>query len=161
MIEPDLIPARVLSRKSIADLNDLLARLTALKVERIAIMEANGFRASGLVKVFNQALLRRCLVLAESAYGLFFLQKGLVSIRTVRSIYETVAAYLAFEKDFADIVNTGTLKDIFEFTKKKTYATRIRKLIQEHGAQVTATNILIALHLPPTIGEACHVTSRY
>ncbi len=120
MIEPDLIPGRVLSRQSIADLNALLASLNARKVERIAVMEPNGFRASGLVKVFNQAHLRRNLVLAESAYGLFFLQKGLVSLMAIRSIYETVAAYLAFEREFTAIMEGGSLQAIFEFVKNRT-----------------------------------------
>jgi hypothetical protein len=142
MIDAALIPGRVLSRKSIADLNDLLARLTARKIDRIPVMEPNGFRASGLVKVFNQAHLRRNLVLAESAYGLFFLQKGLVSMMAVRSIYETVAAYLAFENEFTHIMETGSLEEIFNFIKNRTHSTRIPKLISEHGAKVKATNIL-------------------
>lgn len=157
MIEPDLIPGRVLSRQSIADLNALLARLNARKVERIAVMEPNGFRASGLVKVFNQAHLRRNLVLAESAYGLFFLQKGLVSLMAIRSIYETVAAYLAFEREFTAIMEGGSLQAIFEFVKNRTHTTRIPKLISEHGAQVTATNILTHIakleKLRPTVKE--------
>ena len=46
MIDPSLIPGHVLSRKSIADLNDLLARLTARKVDRISLSHPGPIHAS-------------------------------------------------------------------------------------------------------------------
>jgi hypothetical protein len=51
----------------------------------------SGFRASNVIRTYCQAHLRHCLVLAESAYDLFFTENGLVSLMCVRAIYETVA----------------------------------------------------------------------
>ncbi len=78
LIDPTLIPARVLSRKHVDELNALYDRLEARKVEKIVVPEKpSGFRPSNLACVYCQSHLRRCLVLARSAYGLFFIENGL------------------------------------------------------------------------------------
>jgi hypothetical protein len=95
MIDPALIPSHVWTRHGIDQLNALLARLEARKVNSIVVPEAeSGFRASNVIRVHCQAHLRRCLVLFDSAYGLFFAGNGLVSLMCVRAIYETVANFL-------------------------------------------------------------------
>jgi hypothetical protein len=142
LIDPALIPARVLSRKRVDELNALYDRLEARRVDKIIVPESpSGFRPSNLVRVYSQSHLRRCLVLARSAYGLFFIENGLVSLMAVRAIYETVAVFCAFERQFLRLVKTGTTKEIFEFAQNKAHATRSKKMIDKHGAQVTATNI--------------------
>jgi hypothetical protein len=60
----------------------------------LSLRPKSGFRASNVIRVYCQAHLRRCLVLFDSAYGLFFAGNGLVSLMCVRAIYETVANFL-------------------------------------------------------------------
>ena len=142
LIDPALIPAKILSRKSIDDLNTLYDRLEARKVDKIIVPEKpSGFRPSNLVRIYCQAHLRRCLVLARSAYGLFFLENGLVSLMAVRAIYETVAVFCSFERQFLRLAAKGTLQEIYDFAQNKAYATRHQKMIDKHGEQVRATNI--------------------
>jgi hypothetical protein len=142
LIDPTLIPSRVLSLKHVDELNALYDRLEMRKVEKIVIPEKpSGFRPSNLVRVYCQSHLRRCLVLARSAYGLFFIENGLVSLMAVRAIYETVAVFCAFEQQFLQLAKTGTIQAIHDFPQNKAYATRSKKMIEKHGAQVTATNI--------------------
>jgi hypothetical protein len=142
LIDPTLVLPKVLSRRWIDKLNALYDRLEARKVAKIAVPEApSGFRASNLVRVYCQSHLRRCLVLARSAYGLFFLENGLVSLICVRGIYETVAVFSAFEQQFLQLTKTGTIQQIHDFAQNKAYATRSKKMIARHGPQVTATNI--------------------
>jgi hypothetical protein len=142
LIDAALIPRDVFPRKAIDDLNTLYGRLEARKVEKIVLPEPpSGFRTSNLVRVYCQANLRRCLVLASSAYGLFFVENGLVSLMAARAIYETVAVFLEFERQFVAIVKTGTLHEIMEFAQKRAFATRSEKMIAKHGEHLKARNI--------------------
>ena len=101
----------------------------------------SSFRTSNLIRVYCQANLRRCLVLARSSYGLFFIENGLVSLMATRAIYETVAVFLEFERQFAAIVKTGTLQEIMEFAQKKALAPRSKKMIAKHGEHLKARSI--------------------
>jgi hypothetical protein len=143
MIDPALIPTDICSRKGIGDLNELLGRLEARKVESITLQEpVTGFRASNYVKTYCQTNIRRCLSLFESSYGLFFTENVLVSLLCVRAIYETVAAFCYFEQKFQTVLVEGDLDAIFAFVKAAAHATRSESLIQEHGDAVKAVNIL-------------------
>jgi hypothetical protein len=79
-------------------------------------------------------------VLINSAYDLFFVENGLVSLMCVRSIYETVAVFIDFEKKLQSLIAAGDLQAIFEFTKERTHWTKVEHLIAEHGDRVKATN---------------------
>jgi hypothetical protein len=143
VIDPALIPPHVWTRQGIDQLNALLARLEARKVDSITVPELeSGFRASNVIRVYCQAHLRRCLVLFDSSYGLFFTGNGLVSLMCVRAIYETVANFLHFERRLHELLAADDLNAIFEFAKERTHATRVPHLIDEHGEQVKAINIL-------------------
>jgi hypothetical protein len=143
MIDPDLIPRDICSRDGVRELNDVLARLIARKIDRLALMEPESlFRLSNYIRAYCQAHIRRCLSLAESAYVLFFDENGLVSLLCARAIYETVASFCHFEGQLQAIIKKGDLADIFEFTKAKAHATRIPFLLEKHGSAVQATNIL-------------------
>jgi hypothetical protein len=143
LIDPKLIPAEVLRRTNVDRLNALYDRLEARKVDKIVIPEPpSGFRPSNLIRVYCQAHLRRCLVLARSGYGLFFLEDGLVSLMCARAIYESVAVFSAFERQFLPLLETGTIPEILEFALNKAHATRTKKMIEQHGEQVKAVNIV-------------------
>lgn len=142
LIDASLVPREVFPRKAIDDLNALYDRVEARKVEKIVLPESqSGFRTSNLIRVYCQANLRRCLVLASSSYGLFFIENGLVSLMAARAIYETVAVFLEFERQLAAIVKTGTLQEIMKFVQKKAFATRSAKMIAKHGEHLKARNI--------------------
>jgi len=143
MIDPELIPPEVWSPTKVRELNEMLARLEARKIDRIVMPEPeSGFRASNVIRTYCQAHLRRCLVLVQSAYDSFFYENGLVSLICIRSIYETVANFLDFESKLQRLIFAGEMNAIFEFAKRRTHATRVQSLIDEHGVSVKATNIL-------------------
>ena len=105
LIDPTLVLPKVLSRRWINKLNALYDRLEARKVAKIAVPRG-AVRIPGeqpCAEFYCQSHLRRCLVLARSAYGLFFLENGLVSLICVRGIYETVAVFSAFEQQFLQL----------------------------------------------------------
>ncbi len=113
MIDPALIPTDICSRQRINDLNQLLTRLEARKIDRITLQEPEtGFRLSNYIRSYCQANLRRCLILFESSYGLFFTENVLVSLLCVRAIYETVAAFCDFEQKFQMVLAKGDLVEI-------------------------------------------------
>jgi hypothetical protein len=89
-----------------------------------------------------QAHLRRCLVLIHSAYNLFFVENGLVTLMSLRAIYETVASFLDFEKKLQALLAEGNIQKIYDFAKHRTHSTRVEHLIEEHGERMKATNIL-------------------
>jgi hypothetical protein len=60
----------------------------------------------------------------------------------LRSIYETVAAFLDFEKKLQTLIVRGDLQAIFVFAKQRTHFTKVEHLVAEHGDQIKATNIL-------------------
>src|ERR1700730_14340530 len=143
MIDPNLVPSNVWSRKDIDRLNQLLARLEARKVDRIIMSEPeSAFRASNYIRIYCQAHLRRCLLLFRSAYTLYFAENGLVSLMCVRGIYETIANFLHFERQLQKKLEEGDLQAIFKFVKAKANATRVEKLVNQHGESVKAINIL-------------------
>jgi len=158
MIDPNLIPASIYSRQGVNDLNELLKRLEARKIDCIDLQDPEtGFRVSNYIRVYCQANIRRCLSLFESAYGLFFTENVLVSLLCVRAIYETIAAFCHFERKFQTVLAKGDLAEIFEFVKAKAHATRSKPLLQKHGEAVMAVNILTQIKnlepLRPTISK--------
>jgi hypothetical protein len=143
MFDPALIPPGIWPPSKVRELNEMLARLEARKVDRIVMPEpGSGFRASNVIRTYCQAYLRRCLVLINSAYDLFFIENGLVSMMCLRSIYETVAAFLDFEKKLQTLIVRGDLQAIFDFAKQRTHFAKVEHLVAEHGDQIKATNIL-------------------
>jgi hypothetical protein len=90
-----------------------------------------------------QAHLRRCLVLVDSAHKLFFTENGLVSLIAIRSLYETVANFLDYERKLQALLDEGDLQKIHDFVHARTYATRLKRMIDFTGSpDVQATNIL-------------------
>ena len=54
----------------------------------------------------------------------------------LRSIYETVAAFLDFEKKLQTLIVRGDLQSIFVFAKQRTHFTKVEHLVAEHGDQI-------------------------
>jgi hypothetical protein len=143
MFDPSLIPAEIWPPARVAQINEMLTRLEARRVDRIVVPESgSGFRASNVIRTYCQSHLRRCLVLIRSAYDLFFLENGLVSLMCVRAIYETVANFLDYERKLQRLIAAGDIQAVYDFAKFKTHATKVEHLIEEHGEQIKATNIL-------------------
>ena len=166
MFDPALIPPVIWPPSKVRELNEMLARLEARKVDRIVMPEpGSGFRASNVIRTYCQAYLRRCLVLINSAYDLFFVENGLVSMMCLRSIYETVAAFLDFEKKLQTLIVRGDLQAIFVFAKQRTHFTKVEHLVAEHGDQIKATNILTQVEkmarLRPNIMEEYDFLSEH
>jgi len=143
MFDLALIPATIWPPARVLQLNEMLERLAARKVNRIVVPEpGSGFRGSNVIRIYCQAHLRRCLVLVQSAYDSFFIGNGLVSLMCIRSIYETVASFLDYEKKLQEVLTAGDLNAIYEFARNRTHATRVKDLIEEHGDRIKATNIM-------------------
>jgi|SRR6516164_406322 hypothetical protein len=144
MFDPALIPAHVCSRERLLRLNQMLERLAGRRVSRIVMQEPESrFRVSNMVRTYCQAHLRRCLVLVDSAHGLFFTENGLASLIAIRSLYETVANFLDYERKLQALLDEGDLQKIHDFVHARTYATRLKRMIDFTGSpDVQATNIL-------------------
>ena len=144
MFDPVQIPEHVCSRERVLKLNQMLDRLAARRVSRIVMPERESrFRVSNMVRTYCQAHLRRCLVLVDSAHGLFFAENGLASLIVIRSLYETVANFLDYERRLQTLLGEGDLQKIHDFVHARTYATRLKRMIDFTGSpDVQATNIL-------------------
>jgi hypothetical protein len=153
VFDPALIPPEVWPPAAVRQLHEMLARLAARRVDRIALREPiSRFRLSNMIRVYCQSHLRRCLVLVDSAHGLFFTENGLVSLMAIRAVYETVANFLDFERRLQRVLSEGELQKIHDFVHARTYATRLQKFIDfAETPEVQATNILTQIDRMNTI----------
>jgi hypothetical protein len=143
MIDPNLIPPDIWPPAKVRKLNDLLGRLESRKVAKIKVPEpGTRFRAGNTIMFYCQAHIQRCLTLTETAYTNFFNEDVLVALMCARAVYETVANFVHVEKQLQEKIATGDIQAIFEFVKAKTHATKAQHLIDQHGEQVKAVNIL-------------------
>jgi hypothetical protein len=160
MFDPALIPPEIWPPIKVAELNAMLARLEARKIDRIVMPEAgSGFRGSNTIRTYCQAYLRRCLVLIGSAYDLFFIENGLVSMMCLRAIYETVASFLDFEKKLQVLIAQGDLQAIVDFSKRRTHFTKDQHLIDTIGEQIKATNVLTQVEKMAKL--RCNIMKEY
>jgi hypothetical protein len=144
LIDFNLVPAGISSRKQVDELNALNDRLTERLVDRIIIPEGQScFRASNYIRVYLQAHLRRMLQLLEGALVNFFESRGVVALMCARGLYEGLATISDFEKELLPLVEAGDLEAIFQFTKNKAHATKLPNLIERaNDPGVTAKNVL-------------------
>jgi hypothetical protein len=153
LIDPTTVPAGVANPRQVALLNDTFDRLTARRVDKITLPEpGSGFRASNMIRVYLQAHLRRMLQLTEGAFSQFFDGRGVVAIMCARGLYESLATVTDFEKDLKTLIQGGDLEAIFQFTKEKAHATKMKDWIANIGnPNVTAKNVLTMIDKLKTI----------
>ena len=127
----------------------LLARSRRGCERRIDMQEPpHGFRVSNKARTYCQDQLWRCLDLVEGAETLRLAGHELGTMLMVRAIYETVAAFVHFERKFASTMRPleaeEDLKRIYEFIHAKTFATRKENLLAKIGENeaVKATQVL-------------------
>ncbi|PGH59233.1 hypothetical protein CRT60_00955 [Azospirillum palustre] len=96
-----------------------------------------------MIRAFNQAQIRRCLQLVESAHRNVYAGAGLTALMDVRGIYETVAGFLHFEAKLQALLEEGDLQKIHDFVSARSFSTRLEHLIEVAGTKdVQATSIL-------------------
>ena len=156
LIDFSLIPLGVSSKSQVDALNAVHARLTARLVDQIRIPEGrSNFRGSNYIRVFLQAHLRRMLQLVEGAFTSFFDGHGVVALICARGLYEGLATVLDFERELVPLIETGSLEEIFQFTKNKAHATKLKNLIEEvKNPGVTAKNVLTMVPKMKSIRES-------
>ncbi|ALG75762.1 hypothetical protein VY88_33085 [Azospirillum thiophilum] len=127
-----------------AEVNATIQQLRDRRVDRIIVPEpGSGFRVSNMICAFNQAQIRRCLQLIESAHRNVYAGAGLTALMDVRGIYETVAGFLHFEAKLQDLLKEGDLQKIHDFVSARSFSTRLEHLIEEAGTKdVQATSVL-------------------
>ena len=102
LFDPSTVPREVCSPAGVADVNALVEALRAQRVERIDMQESpRGFRVSNKARTYCQGQLWRCLDLVEGAETLRLAGHELGTMLMVRAIYETIAAFVHFERRFA------------------------------------------------------------
>jgi len=113
-------------------------------VDQITIPEpGSGFRASNLIRVYLQAHLRRMLQLVEGAFVEFFDGRGVVGIVCARGLYEGLATVTDFEKELMPLIRDGDLQKVFQFTKEKSHATKLKHLVEKFdNPNLLAKNVL-------------------
>jgi hypothetical protein len=145
LFDPAYVPADVVSPASVAEVNAVVQRLRERLVDRVEFQEpVSRFRVSNMARVYNQSHLRRCLQLIEAAHHLVYAGQGLAALMIIRSLYETVANYVAVSKQLVDLIEaTAPLEQIHDFIHSRTFATRSEQLIKIAGTdEVKAPNIL-------------------
>ena len=144
LIDFDIVPPGIASQAQVEGLNAVFDRLTARLVDQIKLPEpGSAFRASNLIRVYLQSHLRRMLQLTEAAFSEFFDGRGIVAIMCARGIYEGVATVTDFEKELKALLQGGDLNAIFQFTKEKAHATKIKGWADKIGnPKVTAKNVV-------------------
>lgn len=144
LFDPSTVPAHVVSAAGVRHVNDIIRRLRGRLLDRIEVQEPEGrFRVSNLIRVYNQAHLRRSLMFIATAHHHVYSGCGLVALTAVRCIFETVANFLDFENKLQVLLSEGDLQEIHDFVKARTFATRREDLVRMAGTpDVQATNIL-------------------
>jgi len=140
----EIVPSGIASRKQVDRLNAVHARLTVRLVDQIKIPEpGSGFRASNLIRVYLQAHLRRMLQLVEGAFVEFFDGRGVVAIMCARGLYEGLATVTDFERELMPLIRGGDLRKVFQFTKEKAHATKLKHLAEKlDNPNVLAKNVV-------------------
>jgi hypothetical protein len=144
LFDPTSVPVAVVSAKGVHHVNDIVRRLEARRVDRIRLPEPeSGFRVSNMIRTYNQAHLRRCLMFLRAARKLVYGGDGLVALTAVRCIYETVANFLDFEAKLQLEVAQGDLRKIHDFVHNRAFSTKLPNLIKEAGTPaVQAMSVL-------------------
>jgi hypothetical protein len=144
LIDFSLVPPGIASKTQVDNVNACFDRLSARLVDQITIPEPGStFRASSLIRVYLQSHLRRMLQLTEAAFSEFFDGRGIASIMCARGLYESIATVLDFEKELLALIRAGDVQKVFDFTKDRAHATKMKDWIQNVGnPNVTAKNVL-------------------
>jgi hypothetical protein len=145
LFDPAYVPADVVSRDRVGEVNALVERLRSRVVDRIEMPEPGSrFQVSNMARVYSQAHLRRCLQFIEGAHQLVYTGYGLAAVTMVRAIYETVANYVAVSQRFVELIEADSpLQEIHDFIHTRTFAARSEGLAKIAGTdEVKATNIL-------------------
>ncbi len=155
LIDHALVPTGVANRRQVDRLNETFDRLSARMVDHIALPEpGSGFRASNLIRVYLQAHMRRMLQLTEAAFTEFFEGRVVVAIMCARGLYEGLATVTDFEKELTTLIQAGDLQAIFQFTKERSHATKMKDWIAKLGNQsVTAKNVITMVDKLKSIWE--------
>src|SRR6516165_148646 len=127
LFDPASVPADVLSQDGVTEVNTLIEKLRSRLVDRVQMQEpSSGFRVSNMARVYSQAHLRRCLQLIEAAHDLVYTGRGLAALTLVRSLYETVANYVAVSQQLVELIEANApLQEIHNFIHTRAYATRL------------------------------------
>jgi hypothetical protein len=81
---------------------------------------------------------------SSRAHDLVYGGRGLAALALVRSVYETVANYVAVSRQLLDLIAANPpLQQIHDFVHTRTFATRLERLVDVAGTdEVKPTNIL-------------------
>ena len=144
LIDFSLIPTGVASSAQIGALNDVHTKLTLRLVDQIVIPEGkSGFRPSNLIRVYLHSHLRRMLQLSECALSSYFDGQGVVAMLCGRALYESIGTVADFEMELLPLLDQDDIQKIFDFTKSKIHATKLKNLIEQVGnPNVTAKNVV-------------------
>ena len=132
LFDPAYVPAAVVSSAGVAEVNAVVESLRERLVDRVEFQEpVSRFRLSNMARVYSQSHLRRCLQLIEAAHRLVYAGQGLAALTIIRSLYETVANYVAVSKQLVDLIEaTAPLQEIRDFIHRRTFAARSARLIK-------------------------------
>jgi hypothetical protein len=134
LIQYDTVPPGISTRRQVDDLNAVYDRMIARRVDQIRLPEpGSGFRASNYVRVYLQAHMRRMLQQVEAAFSEFFSQRGVVALTCARGLYEGLATVSDFERELMGHLQVGDIHAIFQFTKEKAHATKLKHLVEQNN----------------------------
>ena len=140
LFDPTIIPAEGLTSDFIEGVNGVVDRLRAMKVDSLSV--AGSVRTHNLVRCYIQAHIRRCITYIEAGHAAFYAGGSLVADACARANYENVAAFCDFANALIPLLEAGDHEAIRAFVGRRSFATKLPHLIEQHGGVYAPTNII-------------------
>jgi hypothetical protein len=136
-IPPD-IPLEVLDGA-----NTIIECLQRRKVVEIVLGEpGTGLRVPNLVRCYLQAHVRRCLTFIEAGAAELDANRSIAAALCTRAIYENAATICDFADKLKALCEANDYAGVEALVKKAAFATRIPSIVEQHGEEVKAPQIL-------------------
>ena len=132
-----------LDPKAVEGANAAIAKLWVRRLAEIHLAEPpHGYRLSNKIRLYTQAIIRRCLVCVEGGLAEYHAGRPLITDQCSRSIYENVAAFLDFAGKLKPLIEAGNHAGIDDLIMRTAFATRVESWLESHGPEYEAVNVI-------------------
>jgi hypothetical protein len=117
--------------------------LTNRKIPEIILADpVTGLIVPNLVGSYLQAHLRRCLTFAEAGAAEINSGRPLAAELCSRALYENIATICDFADKLKPLCDAGDYRGVEQYVSRAAFITRIPALLDKHGDEVKAPQIL-------------------
>jgi hypothetical protein len=123
--------------------NAVIERLRGRLVQELVLPERLlGLRVPNLVRGYLQAHLRRILAFLDGGYAEYLAGRPIMTEVATRAIYENVATVCDFIEKLKPLCEAVNYDGIEGHARKAAFATRVPSILDKHGEDWKAPNIL-------------------